>query len=104
MARPASEIVKADVTRRVPARDRFVTAASRSSSAATRALDSMYVTCVVVVPGRDRIATADGARRLALLALATVCVDEFSRRAARQPDVGPPLEGITGLERRPQRP
>ena len=47
IARAASAIVRADVTFRPRARTDFSAAASRSSSAATRALDSMYRTPTV---------------------------------------------------------
>jgi hypothetical protein len=55
---------------------------SCSRSAATSALDSTYLTCVVAVRVRWRVAV-DDARRLARLAFATVCINKFRGRAAR---------------------
>lgn len=99
-ARPASESVSADVTCRVPAGSRFVTAVSCSRSAATKALDSTYLTWVVAAArGRERRVAAADERLLAALVLgfATVCVDELCRDATLKPDVRPILEGVTGL-------
>ena len=105
IARPASESVNADVTRRVPAGSRFVTSVSCSRSAATSALDSTYFTCVVAaLPVRERVAAADRERPVAALGFATISVDERRRRTARQPDVRPILEGIAGLQGRAESP
>jgi len=98
IARPASESVNTDVTCRVPAGSRFETAVSCSRSAATSALDSTYLTCVVAVaPGRELVAAVDDERLFAVLGFATVCVDEFGGRATRQADVRPILERVAGL-------
>jgi hypothetical protein len=105
MARPASENVNADVTRRVPAGSRFVTSVSCSRSAATSALDSTYFTCVVAaLAARERVATAARERPVAVLGFATIGVDECRCRTARQADVRPILERIAGLQGRAERP
>jgi hypothetical protein len=98
IARPASESVNADVTRRVSAGSRFVTSVSCSRSAATNALDSTYFTCVgAALAARERIAAADRDRPVAALGFATIGVDECRCRTARQADVRPILEGIASL-------
>ena len=98
IARPASERVNSDVTCRVPAGSRLVTAVSCSRSAATRALDSTYLTCVVVVArGRERLGAVDDERLFAALGFATVCVNEFCGGATRQADIRPVLEWVAGL-------
>lgn len=98
IARPASDSVNTDVTCRVPAGSRLVTAVSCSRSAATRALDSTYLTCVVVVArGRELVTALDDGRLFAALGFATVRVNEFGGRATRQADVRPILERVAGL-------
>ena len=98
IARPASDSVSADVTRRALFGSRFVTSVSCSRRAATRALDSMYFTCVVAaLPVRERVAASDRERPIAALTFATIRVEEFRGRTPRQPDVGPLREGIAGL-------
>ena len=104
IARPASDSVNADVTRRAPAGSRFVTSVSCSRRAATSALDSMYFTCVVAaLAARERLVAADRARPVAALGFATICVDQCCRRTARQADVGPIFEGVARLYRRAER-
>jgi hypothetical protein len=67
-------------------------------SAATSALDSTYLTCVVeAARGRERLGAVDDERLFAALGFATVCVNESCGRATRQADIGPILEGVTGL-------
>jgi len=105
IARPASDIVTTDVTTRVPAGSRFVTAVSCSRSAATSAVDSTYRTCVVATaracePG----ATIGGDGRLLELRFATICVNQFGGRATREADVRPILKRIAGFKRWPQNP
>jgi hypothetical protein len=105
IARPASENVNADVTRRVPAGSRFVTSVSCSRSAATSALDSTYFTCVAAArPARERVAPAARERPVAALRFATIRVDQRRCRTARQADVRPILEGIAGLQGRTESP
>ena len=105
IARPASESVNADVTRRIPAGSRFITSVSCSRRAATSALDSTYFTCVVAaLPARGRVAAADRERPAAALGFATIRVDECCGRAVRQPDIRPILEGIAGLQGRAESP
>ena len=102
MARPASARVRAEVTCCVPRGIFFMTAASRSSSAATRALDSMYRTLAWVAMGPvGRPGAAFGAERCRrALRFATIGVDEFRGRTRRQADVGPVLERVARLRRR----
>jgi hypothetical protein len=86
-----------------PSRPTFFTAAvSRSSSAATRALDSMYRTLVRAAMGRAgrAAATFRADRRRGALRFATIGVDELRGGTRRQADVGPVLERVSSLYRR----
>ena len=65
----------------------------------------MYFTCVVAaLPVRERVAASDRERPIAALTFATIRVEEFRGRTPRQPDVGPRLEGIAGLQGRAETP
>src|SRR5262249_20422169 len=88
IARAASAIVSADVTMRPRARTDFSASASRSRSAATRALDSIY-----------RRPIASGAALDApALRFATAGVDQLGGRPGRQADVRPPFCRAAALQ------
>ncbi len=96
----ASASVSDDDTRLPGPRIAALAAESRSSSAATNALDSTYrrarATSAVVPTARVR--RRRGAP-VGVLRFATVAVDQRSSRTARQPDVRPFLERIAVLNR-----
>jgi hypothetical protein len=78
---------------------------SCSSSAATSALGSTYLTWVIAVANaREPRVAAIGDGRLVALVFATVCVRQFDGRATRQTDVRPILKRIASLQRWPQSP
>ncbi len=99
IARPASARARADVTRCVPA-GAFRTAGSRSSNAATSALDSMYRMLAAATSGRRARVMVFRAERRGTLRFATIAVDQLSGGSRRQPNVGPVLEWVTSFHRR----
>lgn len=97
IARPASARVNADVTCCVPAGSGFMAVVSRSSNAATSALDSMYRMLAAAALGRRTRAAFRGERCPGALRFATIAVDQFSGGTGRQPDVWPILERVTSF-------
>ena len=98
IARPASARVRADVTCCVPAGCGFMAAVSRSNSAATSALDSIYrMRAAAALGRRARVAVLRGERRRGALRFATIAIDQFSGDAGRQPNVWPVLERVASF-------
>ena len=101
MARAASASVKADVTCRPSAWSAANAEASCSSSAASRALDSMYRRLAVAAStgGTREVGVRTGLRRCGLR-FATVAVDQARGRATRQSNIRPVLEEVSSLDGR----
>jgi len=90
IARAASAIVNAEVAVRPRARTDFSAPVSRSNSAATRALDSTYLTPMVSVPEAGVLA----------LRFATVGVKQLGGGSGRKANVRPPFCRVAGFQRR----
>ena len=88
VARAASAIVSAEVTLRPLVLTDFSASASRSSSAATGALDAMYRIPVVSAPEAGAL----------VLRLATIGVDQFGG-SSRKANIRPSFCWVTGFDR-----
>jgi hypothetical protein len=100
IARAASAIVNAEVTWRPRVRTDFSAAASRSSSAATNALDSMYRIPLPSAAGAGASTGRAGREGPLVLRFATIGVNQFDGGSSRQPNIWPAFCRVTGLKRR----